>query len=234
MGRPEGCIRRGGTSEAAPAAVGQAVGGGCQSGWGRLLSVTNAGAAGTCRQGDSGWAFPGRPGVGGEGGYLPPPSNASLGGLHHRYTPSSHRHQLLKNVVRKPVPRRALALASGASARGPSVVSAGASARAEAHRPRATQCGAAPPPAHPQRQHRVVGGGLHAKGGLRAERRGTVLCVWGGGRSDALERRGPPRRPQKRMDRRLEEVAIAIGGGYCRLQMPLRLALGVTEDSGWA
>ena len=31
----------------APAAVGQAVGGGCQSGWGRLLSVTNAIEAGT-------------------------------------------------------------------------------------------------------------------------------------------------------------------------------------------
>ena len=52
----QGCIRRGGTSEAAPEAVRQAVGGGCQSGWGRLLSVTNAIEAGTWRQGDSGWA----------------------------------------------------------------------------------------------------------------------------------------------------------------------------------
>ena len=43
-------MRRGGTSEAAPAAVRQAVGGGCQSGWGRLLSVTNAIEAGTWRQ----------------------------------------------------------------------------------------------------------------------------------------------------------------------------------------
>ena len=33
--------------------------------------------------------------------------------------------------------------------------------------------------------------------------------------------------PQKRLDRRLEEVAKAVGGGYCRLQMPLRPALGV-------
>ena len=39
----QGCIRREGTSEAAPAAVRQAVGGGCQSGGGRLLSVTKAG-----------------------------------------------------------------------------------------------------------------------------------------------------------------------------------------------
>ena len=51
-------LGRKGTSEAAPAAaaVRQAVGGGCQSGWGRLLSVTTAIEAGTCRQGDSGWA----------------------------------------------------------------------------------------------------------------------------------------------------------------------------------
>ena len=33
--------------------------------------------------------------------------------------------------------------------------------------------------------------------------------------------------PQRRLDRRLEEVAEAVGGGYCRLQMPLRLALCV-------
>ena len=39
-----------------PEAVGQAVGGGCQSDWGRLLSVANAMDAGTWRQGDSGWA----------------------------------------------------------------------------------------------------------------------------------------------------------------------------------
>ena len=40
------------------------------------------------------------------------------------------------------------------------------------------------------------------------------------GRS-ALEGKGPQRRPQKRLGRRLEEVAKAVGGGYCRLQMPL-------------
>ena len=32
---------------------------------------------------------------------------------------------------------------------------------------------------------------------------------------------------QRRLDRRLEGVAKAVGGGYCRLQMPLKLALGV-------
>ena len=57
-GGGQGCIRREGTctSEVGPEAVRQAVGGGCRSGWGRLLSVTNAIEAGTWRQGDSGWA----------------------------------------------------------------------------------------------------------------------------------------------------------------------------------
>ena len=31
------------------------------------------------------------------------------------------------------------------------------------------------------------------------------------------------------LDRRLEEVAKAVGGGYCRLQLPLRLAFAVRE-----
>ena len=42
-----------------------------------------------------------------------------------------------------------------------------------------------------------------------------------------IKREGPQRRPQKRLDRRLEEVAKAVAGGCCRLQMPLRLALAV-------
>ena len=37
----QGCVRWERTSEAAPGAVWQAVGGGCRSGWGRLLLVTN-------------------------------------------------------------------------------------------------------------------------------------------------------------------------------------------------
>ena len=45
QGQGQGCVGREGTSEAAPAAVG----GGCQSGWGRLLSVTNAVEPGTWR-----------------------------------------------------------------------------------------------------------------------------------------------------------------------------------------
>ena len=48
------------------------------------------------------------------------------------------------------------------------------------------------------------------------------LGVRGG---DALEGKGPQRRPQKRSDSRLEEGAEAVGGSYCRFQMPLKLAL---------
>ena len=43
----------------------------------------------------------------------------------------------------------------------------------------------------------------------------------------AVEGKGPQRWSQQRLGRRLEEVAKAVGGGYCRLQMPLRLALSV-------
>ena len=54
--------------------------------------------------------------------------------------------------------------------------------------------------------------------------------MWGGGGTrDALERKGSQRQPQKRLDRRSEEVAKAVGDGYCRLQMPLELALAVRE-----
>ena len=35
--------------------------------------------------------------------------------------------------------------------------------------------------------------------------------------------------PQRRLDRRLGEVAKAVGGGYRQLHMPLKLALGVRE-----
>ena len=44
---------------------------------------------------------------------------------------------------------------------------------------------------------------------------------------DALEGKGPQRLPQRRLDRRLKEVATAVGGSYCRLEVPLKLALAV-------
>ena len=46
---------------------------------------------------------------------------------------------------------------------------------------------------------------------------------------DILERKGPQGGPQKRLDRRLEGVAEAVGGGYYRLQIPLKLAFVVRE-----
>ena len=46
---------------------------------------------------------------------------------------------------------------------------------------------------------------------------------------DALEGKGPQRRPQKRLNSRLEEVVKAVGGGNCRLQMSLKLAPAVRE-----
>ena len=57
----------------------------------------------------------------------------------------------------------------------------------------------------------------------------TATGGGGGGGRDAVEGEGPQRRPQRRLDRRLEEVTKAVGGGYCQLQMPLKLALGVRE-----
>ena len=56
---------------------------------------------------------------------------------------------------------------------------------------------------------------------------GLPQAEGGGGGRDAADGKGLRRRPQRRLVRRLEEVAEAVGGGYCRLQMPLRLALGV-------
>ena len=44
---------------------------------------------------------------------------------------------------------------------------------------------------------------------------------------DALEGEKLHRRLQQRLDRRLEEAAKAVGGGCCRLKMPLPLALAI-------
>ena len=112
--------------------------------------------------------------------------------------------------------------------------------------PKTAKFGGGSPP-HPMREtqhgpqgvpdHQVlpIGGAQHVQalchllGGFTAR---TVCsgcfshrCRWGGRGRDALEGKGPQRRPQKRLDRRLEEVAKAVGGGYCQLQMPLKPAL---------
>ena len=60
-----------------------------------------------------------------------------------------------------------------------------------------------------------------------SKHRGDYREPGGPSRRDASEGNGSRRRPQRRLGRRLEEVAKAVGGGNCRLPMPLRLALGV-------
>ena len=62
---------------------------------------------------------------------------------------------------------------------------------------------------------------------LVAESTAVIRCGGGGGglARDALKNKGTQRRPQKQLDRRL------VGGGYCRLQMPWRLALAVRRTA---
>ena len=57
---------------------------------------------------------------------------------------------------------------------------------------------------------------------------GSAGIRWSGV-SVALEGKRPQRQSQKRLDGRLEEVAEAVGGGYCRSPMPLKLVLAVRE-----
>ena len=76
-----------------------------------------------------------------------------------------------------------------------------------------------------------LGGGGDSEGLFRAL---TPPCNPPPPSREALEGKGPPRRFQRRLGRRLEEVAKAVGGGYCRLQMPLRRGSCLHEDSGWA
>ena len=51
------------------------------------------------------------------------------------------------------------------------------------------------------------------------------VCVGKTGRGRDVLEGGGTGGPQRRLGRRLEEVADAVGGGYCRLQMPLQWAL---------
>ena len=73
---------------------------------------------------------------------------------------------------------------------------------------------------------------------------GCAACGGGGGGleqspsrgpvpSDAFEGKGPQRRPQKQLDRRLVEVSEAVGDGNCRLHMPLKLAVALRAGGQW-
>ena len=71
---------------------------------------------------------------------------------------------------------------------------------------------------------RIVPRGVGGRDALDGTGREGKGLEWKG-----LEGKGPQKRSLKRLDRRLKEVAKAVGGGYCRLQMPLRLAPAVRE-----
>ena len=72
---PQGCIRREGTSEAVPAAVRSAVGGGCQSGWAVTVGYKKYKLALAVRETVHGHRL-GALEEGGGGGATSPPSNA--------------------------------------------------------------------------------------------------------------------------------------------------------------
>ena len=86
-----------------------------------------------------------------------------------------------------------------------------------------------PPPCRPPLPPHIPVGG----GGWSPGKSGKRMTQPWEGASGALARplqgKGPQRWPHRRLDTRLEEVAKAVGGGYCRLPMSLKLALA----SGW-
>ena len=86
----------------------------------------------------------------------------------------------------------------------------------------------APHAATGQQQLLVADTPLPAPRGCHVSESPDTRCRTLRGR-DALKAKAPQRRPRRRLGRRSEEVAKAVGGGYCRLQMPVSLALGVRE-----
>ena len=56
----------------------------------------------------------------------------------------------------------------------------------------------------------------------------------GPGPRDALKGQGPPRQPHKRLDRRLEEVAEAVGGRLLSVTSAIEAGTWRQGDSGWA
>ena len=54
-----------------------------------------------------------------------------------------------------------------------------------------------------------------------------------GNARDALEGKGPQRRPQDQLDRRLEEVAKAVGGRLLSVTKAIEAGTWCQGDSGW-
>ena len=78
---------------------------------------------------------------------------------------------------------------------------------------------------HASPPNALVFGSLSGAWHVRSHARGSSHHPPGPQGMAALE----GKRPQRRLDRRLEEVAKRVGGSYCRLQMPLNPALGVSR-----
>ena len=63
---------------------------------------------------------------------------------------------------------------------------------------------------------------------------GTRWFGFGGGGRDALEGKAPQKCPQKRLDRRLEEVAKAVGGQLLSVTNAIEAGTWRQGDRGWA
>ena len=81
--------------------------------------------------------------------------------------------------------------------------------------------------------------GLNRPQKKRIEKGTPEMCVrrrlgggWVGAR-DALEGKGPQRRPQKPLGRRLEEVAKAVGGRLLSVTNAIEAGTWRQGDSGW-
>ena len=75
--------------------------------------------------------------------------------------------------------------------------------------------------------------GPHANHEARGLRLGCETAVCGLGR-DVVEGKGPQRRPQRRLGRRLEGVAIAVGGRLLSVTNAIEAGACRQGDSGWA
>ena len=90
-----------------------------------------------------------------------------------------------------------------------------------------------PAPKAPEKSFTLTSSGAKGAEGVLPQ---TVEGEGGGGGAGASEGQGPQRQPQRRLNKRLVEVIKAVGGSYCRLQLPLKRCLSAWRqgDNGWA